>query len=101
MMTSHGKLRREKGSLAEYDSQVKGKTLVSVYVHAPLLHSVRVCLGMQDSTCAFMHECVWLLCTVIQTYTLAEHIGAYVCVYVLNKHTVKKSHRSRKRLFGA
>lgn len=27
MMTSHGKLRREKGSLAEYESQMKGKSL--------------------------------------------------------------------------
>lgn len=25
MMTSHGKLRKEKGSLAEYESQMKGK----------------------------------------------------------------------------
>ena len=25
MMTSHGKLRREKGSLAEYESQMKGE----------------------------------------------------------------------------
>lgn len=27
MMTSHGKLRKEKGSLAEYESQMKGKSL--------------------------------------------------------------------------
>lgn len=33
MMTSHGKLRKEKGSLAEYESQMKGTSLcVCVFV---------------------------------------------------------------------
>lgn len=77
MMTSHVKLRKEKGSLAEYESQMKGKllwmcmcVLVSVCVsglyhtsvHACALDSMHECI--EDSACAFMHERV--LCKVIQ-----------------------------------
>lgn len=58
MMTSHGKLRREKGSLAEYESQMKGKPLrVSSVASVALLFCALTCTRecIRGRTCAFMH----------------------------------------------
>lgn len=53
MMTSHGKLRREKGSLAEYDSQMKGEPL---RVSSPRLWPLsRFSLWMRGFLHAWMH----------------------------------------------
>lgn len=56
MMTSHGKLRREKGSLAEYESQMKGEAAPDVHVmciRAPRLHCV--CASVCSPAC--MNAC--------------------------------------------
>lgn len=67
MMTSHGKLRKEKGSLAEYESQMKGKrqvlasahiSLFFLHVHEPACMSARA--RQCKSMCAVTHPCACL-----------------------------------------
>lgn len=49
MMTSHGKLRKEKGSLAEYESQMKGEPLCA-------RERARPSVPFYDtSACAYLH----------------------------------------------
>lgn len=91
MMTSHGKLRREKGSLAEYESQMKGEAAPDVHVCVSCASepSVALCVCVRASarSPACMNAC-WTerrhscmnastsLCTVSQTQTLNEGICA-------------------------
>lgn len=67
MMTSHGKLRKEKGSLAEYESQMKGEAALDVRVcvscapcaSEPSVALLFVCACVRvyvALTC--MHECM-------------------------------------------
>lgn len=71
MMTSHGKLRKEKGSLAEYESQMKGKCLCASVPFHHTSECASTC--MPEFTCALMHA----LCTFIQPRTLSGCTCAY------------------------
>lgn len=57
MMTSHGKLRREKGSLAEYESQMKGEAAPDVHVCMSCASEPSVALCARERVPTCMHEC--------------------------------------------
>lgn len=58
MMTSHGKLRREKGSLAEYESQMKGEAAPDVHVCMSCVSEPSVAPRVCERVLTCMHECM-------------------------------------------
>lgn len=58
MMTSHGKLRREKGSLAEYESQMKGKAACMYMCASPCVGLSPFCASVYACGLTCTHECV-------------------------------------------
>lgn len=58
MMTSHGKLRKEKGSLAEYESQMKGEAAPDVHVCVSC--APKPLVAPRIGACARALECAYL-----------------------------------------